>query len=349
MRVLVRADATLESGTGHVMRCAAFGIRLMAKGAQVRFVSGHLPGSLESWLGEQGFALTALNDAVRHDWRSDLAATQAIADQNGPIDVLVVDHYGLSQPWESGMRDRVKFILTIDDLADRAHDCDLLVDQNLHENPLTRYDGLLPSHAKLLTGPQYAMLRPEFDAVGTVRPRDGSVQRLLVFFGGTDPGNQSLKIIQALRLLGPQAPAATLVLGPAHPAPQQVRQAATGLAGVTILERTNRISTLMAEADLAVGTCGIAAWERCIMSLPSIVAVTAENQREDAEILHGLGAVENLGNADDVAAEDWAAALKRAMEQPERLRTMAQRAYRVMAGRQSAFAQLEQILFDAHA
>jgi len=102
----------------------------------------------------------------------------------------------------------------------------------------------------------------------------------------------------------------------------------------------------LAEADLAIGTCGVAAWERCALGVPSLVVVTAENQREDAEILHELGAVQNLGNADEITAMTWERALKRAMEEPDHVSAMARAARKVMAGRRAAFADLEKALMD---
>ena len=106
------------------------------------------------------------------------------------------------------------------------------------------------------------------------------------------------------------------------------------------------MSGLMAQADLAIGTCGVAAWERCVLGLPSLVAITAENQREDAEILHALGAVRNLGDAEQVGATQWAAALRRLLDDPVSLRTMGNAAKSVMMGRTKAMAELEKALFD---
>jgi UDP-2,4-diacetamido-2,4,6-trideoxy-beta-L-altropyranose hydrolase len=103
---------------------------------------------------------------------------------------------------------------------------------------------------------------------------------------------------------------------------------------------------LIAQADLAIGTCGVAAWERCALGLPCLVVVTAENQREDAVILHRLGAVEHLGDADEVNVEKWESALRRAMDDPDRIQAMASSAREVMVGRQAALAELERTLVD---
>lgn len=346
MIVLIRADASLDIGTGHVMRCAALGMRLMARGALVHFVCAGLPDRLADWLQTRGFGLSLLPAANIADWRTDLAATVEAARQIGHADLLIVDHYRLESGWESGMRPHARRILVVDDLADRDHDCDLLLDQNLHDDMPNRYKQHAPPRTLLFLGPKYALLRAEFDGQGLERIRDGSVKRLLVFFGGTDPGNQTGKMIDALRVLDSPILESTIVLGTAHPCRNSIHQSATGLPNIRVLDATDRISILMSEADLAVGTCGVAGWERCALGLPSLVVVTAENQREDAEILHRLGAVEYLGDADRVGVENWVSAISKAMEDPRRIQSMALAAKEIMAGRQVALAELERTLVD---
>ena len=345
MIVLVRADATSEMGAGHVMRCAALGTRLMSRGAKVHFLCVGLSDHLADWLRDHGLGLAVLPAADITDWRSDLAATRDVVGRVGHADLLIVDHYGLNKAWEKGMRSQARRILVIDDLVDRDHDCDMLLDQNLHEAALIRYGKRVPQGTRLFLGPRYAMLRAEFDEPGLGRIRDGSVKRLLVFFGG-DPNNQTLKIINALRALGSLAPETIIVLGAVHPHRSVIHKNAADLPGVHVLDTTDQMSRLMAQADLAIGTCGGAAWERCALGLPCLVVVTAENQREDAEILHRLGAVEHLGDANEVSLENWESALRRAMDDPSRIRAMASAALEVMVGRQTAFAELEGALID---
>lgn len=347
MIVYIRADATMEIGTGHVMRCAALGMYLMARGSQVHFVCADgLPDQLAEWLRDCGFGLTRLPATCTTDWRTDLAATSEIVRQVGHADLLIVDHYGLERAWEFGMRPYARRILVIDDLADRDHDCDLLLDQNLHEDAQNRYKQRVPQGTLQFLGPQYALLRAEFDEHGLERTRDGSVKRLLVFFGGADQSNQTIKVIDALRALDSCAPESTIVLGPIHAHRDAIHKNASDLPSIHVLDTTDKMSKLIEQADLAIGTCGVAAWERCALGLPCLVVVTAENQREDAEILHRLGAVEHLGNTNEVSVGNWESALRRAMDDPHRIHSMALAARKVMVGRRAAFAELERALVD---
>ena len=344
--VLIRADANVDIGSGHVMRCAAIGKRLMAHGACVHFVCACLPVQLATWIRKCGFELTEVYASNLKDWQADLAATCDAVRMIGFIDLLIVDHYRLGLGWERGMRSHARRILVIDDLADRDHDCDLLLDQNLHKDAQNRYKQFVPQGAIQFLGPQYALLRTEFDQPTLTRTRDGHVRRLLVFFGGTDPGNQTIKVLDALRALGSRAPQSFIVLGPAHPHREAVRNSAVDLPNVNLIDATDEMAKLIASADLGIGTCGVAAWERCALGLPCLVVVTAENQREDAEILHRLGAVLHLGNADEVSADEWENAIRLALDDSDLIHAMGLAAGEVMAARHTALAELERTLVD---
>lgn len=347
MRVLIRADATLESGTGHVMRCAALGIRLQANSSEIHFACAALPAGLLKWLELQNIHVHMLAGVQQGSVSADLRESTSLARKLGGIDLLIVDHYLLDKNWEHGMRPHVRRILVVDDLADRDHDCDALLDQNLRKDADRRYAKRIPRDARQFLGPRYAMLRQEFDDPALFRERDGTLRKLLVFFGGTDPGNQSLKVIDALRLLGDKAPQTTLVLGPAHPDKELVHSQAGDLESLAVIDATDRMSALMSEADLAIGTCGLAAWERCSLGLPSVVVVTAENQREDAEIMSKLGAAINLGDAHTVDVGRWVSTLGSLQATPSLLRNMGAASEALMRERTAALAELERMLLDA--
>ena len=340
-----RVDASSEIGTGHVMRCAALAARMISAGVEVAFVSAALPQGLSDWLRKA--SIQVLDIPMSNEWRDDSLATRDALTHFGEPDLLVVDHYRIEHRWETSMRPYAGRIMVIDDLANRPHDCDLFLDQNLHDDAEGRYRPLLPCHAKTFFGPRYALLRAEFDGFDGNRsraPRKNHNTRLLVFFGGTDPGNQTLKVIDALRSMQRSDIETTIVLGPAHPDPDGVLARSEGLSHVHVMRSTESISNLMSAADLAIGTCGIAAWERCVMGLPTLVVVTAENQREDAVILDRLGAIRLLGDADDIDASAWAASLTETIDAPDRIRSMSQAASAIMANRRVAVEERDAVL-----
>jgi spore coat polysaccharide biosynthesis predicted glycosyltransferase SpsG len=223
------------------------------------------------------------------------------------------------------------------------HDCDLLLDQNLHDLPGVRYSALVPTSAEVFVGPEYALLRPEFCALRAV-PRTQGVRRILSFFGGVDSTNESLKIVEALRLMGNTAPQTDVVLGPTNPNANNVLNAARGLACVNVLRQTDDMAKLMLEADLGLGTCGVAAWERCCAGLPSLVVVSADNQRDDARILHALGAARTLGDAAEISTQRWVQGIGSIQDDPSSLTAMSTAAAAVMRRHSEAVVELREAI-----
>jgi UDP-2,4-diacetamido-2,4,6-trideoxy-beta-L-altropyranose hydrolase len=169
---------------------------------------------------------------------------------------------------------------------------------------------------------------------------------MLVFFGGVDPTNESLKVVRALRLMGADAPQTDFVLGPTNPFSDVVLDAARDLGCANVIRQTDDMARLMREADLGVGTCGVAGWERCCVGLPSLVAVSADNQLDDARILQSMGAVRNLGDAEHTSTERWAREIWELRNDPESLTAMSIAAASVMRDRSEAVREFEAALFS---
>jgi len=273
------------------MRCLTLADALRQRGAQIRFISRHLPEHLKDMLTVMGHQFTALeartieanSDGLAHShWLGTTqhadahASKQALSDQ--VWDWLVVDHYALDARWESVLGKTAHKIFVIDDLADRQHDCDVLLDQNYYADMDTRYEGKTPAHCRLLLGPRYALLRDEFRQLrDRVKPRTGPVERLLVFFGGVDADNYTGRAVEALATLGIKGLQVDVVIGAQHPRREQI-ESACAREQFNCHVQTTRMAELMAEADLAIGAGGSAVWERCCLGLPSFAICTAENQ-----------------------------------------------------------------------
>lgn len=292
MRVAFRTDAGGRMGTGHFMRCLTLAEALRRQGTQVRFVSRNLPPHLLAMLADQGMEFIPLanetiqgpSDELAHsDW---LGASQvqdaqgtgdALADQTW--DWIVVDHYALDRRWESAIRANGPQLMVIDDLADRQHDCNVLLDANFYSDMATRYVGKVPVHCQLLLGPDYALLRSEFKTLrGQIAQRSGGVKKLLVFFGGVDADNYTGLAIEALASLHVTVKV-DVVIGAQHPYRESIQKACQE-HGFECHMQTPRIAALMALADLAIGAGGTAVWERCVLGLPTISLCLAANQRQ---------------------------------------------------------------------
>lgn len=318
MNVLIRADASVAIGTGHVMRCLTLAQALRERGASVTFLCRELPGSLNHYIEQQGFRVAPIPLDEDGSWGADARYTQEVIAARGEHpDWIIVDHYGLDARWESALRPMAHRIMVIDDLADRTHDCDLLLDQNIVQNQASVYEKLIPTHATQLLGPQYALLRNEFAHMrATLRPRDGAVKRILVFFGGSDPTNESEKALAALSTSDFAGIVLDVVVGTSNPNREKIRALCASRPNTVFHCQVSNMAELMAQADLSLGAGGTTSWERMALGLPALVLSVAGNQEQIAARLAMLGAQNYLGKNQDVSAKDIQAALERLMQTP---------------------------------
>ena len=318
-RWVIRADASVHIGAGHVMRCLTLAQQISAHGnADIRFICRDAPGHLAELISKQGYVVTLLPaDPHPFSWQLD---ARRVLDSLGPdtVDWLVVDHYDLDSRWETMLRSKARHILAVDDLANRPHDCDALLDQNYRLNMEHRYDGLLPAACIVLLGPRYLLLRPEFVNARKTLQRDFSrVNRILVNFGGMDEPNMSLLTIRAIQSLQRSGLLVDVVIGQTNPHQSVLRQEVSRLPGFSLHVQSERMAELISAADLAIGASGASTWERCSLGLPTLALLLADNQREAAIELDRAGVIVNLGDAQEVTVEAMAAALNNLMNEPD--------------------------------
>jgi UDP-2,4-diacetamido-2,4,6-trideoxy-beta-L-altropyranose hydrolase len=337
MRVIIRVDSSSEIGTGHVMRCLTLANQLCSRGAVVSFISRDLKGNMGSIIIKSGFDLLLLPNIHEGDgfygwydknWKIDQEETKTlIKDLNYRIDLLIVDHYGLDHRWEKGFVDITKKLMVIDDLADRAHHCDFLLDQNYCYQYETRYNHLLTKPCTSLLGPQYVLLRPEFrEARRLLESRNGVVNKILVFFGGSDPTNETLKAIEAISEINRTDIKVDVVVGESNPNKDQIRAYCEQRSGFSYYCQISHMAELMVNADLAIGAGGSTTWERCYLGLPSLTIITADNQMELTSAVDNYGATKNLGLSSNITVKSLTQDIKNIVHKRDMLMEMSNKA-----------------------
>ena len=318
MRVIFRVDASGKIGTGHVKRCLTLADALREQGAECHFAcrehEAHLMEHIRSCEYEaHSLGRSEVNASFESDlahaswlgvpWQTDAEQTrQALGDE--ALDWLIVDHYALDHRWESVLRSSCKRIMVIDDLADRQHDCDLLLDQN-YGSSAERYRGLLPAGCRQCHGPKYALFKPVYAERRAQLPaRDGRVRRVLIYFGGgADAVNLTHLTVQAFQAPGLANIELDIVVGAAYAHQSSLEELVEQRGNATIHLQLPDLADLMAKADLAIGAGGATTWERCCMGLPTIVISIAENQRPACEALSADKMIDYLGCVDQVTSE----------------------------------------------
>ena len=336
------------------MRCLTLADELRERGAEIVFVCREFDGNLCGYIEEKGYIVHRLpvSDAteqgdqnvetgLKHaawlgaDWQTDAMQVEEIIKglETSP-DWLVVDHYALDEIWEGYLRPFCKKITVIDDLADRPHDCDLLLDQNFYENLESRYDGIVPFRCKKLLGPKYALLRPEFrEARKKLRKRDGHIRRIMIFFGGSDLTNETTKALEAVRMLNRPDITVDVVVGAFNPHRKVIEQIASDLPDCTCHFNVEDMAALIAVADLGVGAGGTTVWERYAIALPSLVISIARNQEKTVSDMAESGYLLFLGRSEAVSVDSLYHALEIALQSPWLLISFSQKTWSLVDGK----------------
>lgn len=303
MNILIRADASIDIGTGHIMRCLTLADEFQKHNCNVTFVCREESGHLGEKIKEREHSVLFINkDEYRSDsngntesyWEKDFEETNKILE-NQNFDWAVIDHYKLDYRWEEKIRSKVDKVMVIDDLVDRKHTCEILLDQTFGRN-VSEYNHLLPEYCQILTGTTYALIRPEFSECresSLARRKYSEIKQLLISLGGVDKNNVTTEILKHLVNSSlPEDCTIKILLGTTSPWYDSVNQEAQKLKwDVEVLVDPDQIPHILAESDLAIGAAGSSAWERCALGLPTLMIMLADNQKDIAFVLSQCNAV----------------------------------------------------------
>lgn len=303
MEILIRADASIEIGSGHVMRCLTMADALKKRKHQVTFFMEELPGDLTELVQSKGYPVIRSMQST---------------------DICIIDHYQIDEKWEKKIRPLVKKIVVIDDLANRLHDCDILIDQNVVPGYETRYDSLVPESCVKLLGPRYLIMRDEFIIERAKRrQRTGEVKKLLIFMGGSDPTNETMKVLKALQKTIQSFEKIHVVVGNGNAHKEEIRRICTQ-QHYEFHCQIDYMAQLMNTVDFSIGAGGSTTWERCYVGLPSSSTIVADNQITSTETAFALGTVINLGWHEHVSVETYTNLLDSLPNRKEELLSMSQ-------------------------
>lgn len=327
MRVVFRADASASLGYGHVLRCLTLGAALVDRGVLVAIASRSMPTLLTDRARARGIAVLPLPvrntqpdepEAADPQWQSDAEESRdAISTWGGSADWVVVDTYALDCGWEEALRSSARHVMVIDDLANRMHACEVLLDQNLVTDIGVRYGALVPDECDRLLGPQWALLEPVYaESRARARIRSGVVRRVLGFFGGADRHNLAGRTAGAFARLSRADVTLDVVTVAEHPGRAQLEHLVRDHDNIVLHGHQRTLAPLMLEADVAIGAAGSTSWERLCLGLPALVVTLADNQAPIAAELDRLGLACSLGPAEQCDEARVTEALRQILDVP---------------------------------
>lgn len=264
------------------MRCITVAKNLQKFGCSVKFFMQALHGHLIDYVRDEGF------ENITQPEKADL---------------YIIDHYGIDEVWEEQIRPLTPKIAIIDDLANRKHICDLILDQNVVPNFELRYENLVPEGCVKLLGPSYLIMRDEFiKARKNLQKRNEKIKRLLVFMGGSDPTKETIKVLEALDDFSFDH--IDIVVGNGNILKEEI-ELICQKKGYDFHCQINYLATLMQMADFSIGAGGSTTWERCYVGLPSSCTIVADNQIVSTNFAADSGAIINLGWHENVTVDTY--------------------------------------------
>lgn len=325
MNVVFRVDSSAKIGSGHLMRCLTLASRLRVRDfVDIFFVSRDLKGNLNDKVTEAGYHLIVLPERAVDKSLTGYAAWLTVTQEQdavetiaalgciGAVERLVIDSYAIDETWEKMLRSYVREIFVVDDLANRRHDCDILLDYGLSPGKEEKYKRLVPDGCRLLIGVRYALVRDEFlVARKNLRPFKEVVKNILIFYGGADVTNETQKAIDVLTQMSVPGLKVEVIVGSSNPHKESIKKFCACFEFIYYYEQVSNMAEFMSRADVLICAGGTTLLEAMYLQLPAIVTAVAENQREAAEYGASLGLIEYLGFYDQVSNLDIAQALQR--------------------------------------
>lgn len=313
MNIIFRVDASIDIGLGHLMRCISLSSELANRGASCKFVVRKARGNFYDQVINMGFDIDFLPEHSDSNcntlsfegakgyssWLgvdSSLDASQTLGVIEGQeIDLLIVDHYGIDFSWEKKLNTSCKRLMVIDDLANRSHDCDVLLDQTYGRSS-SAYTKLVSKKTKMFVGSEYALLRPQFYKLRSYslsRRRNGKIRHVVISLGGVDKFNLTTTILDAIKGSSLEVDCkVSVVVGVKCPWINRIYHEAVGMPWRTeVFVGLEEMAELLSECDLVIGAAGGSSWERACLGVPTILVVAADNQREIAKNLEQANAV----------------------------------------------------------
>lgn len=304
MRIVIRVDASIFIGSGHVMRCLVLAKQLSSFGFEVIFATKPQKGDFLSYISQQGFKVLELNQPkkfitpsssddylawLQGSWEDD---AKDFVLKTRSADLIIVDHYGLDASWEREVSNKLHCkVVAIDDLV-REHYADLIIDQT-YGRKADEYS-VKKQKSIILAGSEFALVSPEFKDIRDKLDKEKDVEKnknILVSMGGIDSSNVTIKVLEKLAEIKGRQLYITVLLGERSPHYKNIKEFCSSRHNFTHVPFSDEMADLMSTHHIAIGAPGSSTWERACVGLPSILIPIADNQKFIAKNISQTGAV----------------------------------------------------------
>jgi len=302
--IFFRVDSSFELGFGHLNRCLIFAEIFKKRKIKVHFICKNLKGNVTNEIKSRGYKLHFIKNLKNSVYEDYLNTRKILERFETETCYLVIDNYLWDEKYEQKLRLFVEKIIVIDDLANRKHDCDLIIDQNLYSGFEHRYDKLVPKNCKKLLGPKYILLRKEF-LTSKKKIKIQKIKKIFISFGGQDISDEAVKVMFAIKKSKLNYEKINFLVNKSNKNLKDLKKISKNMKEITIFTVDKKLSRLIQNSDLCIGAGGSMTWERAYLGIPSIISILSKNQLEITNTMEKKGCVYNMGWAKNVKISDY--------------------------------------------
>ena len=310
MNVVFRVDSSTVIGSGHVMRCIRIAELLKKRDVMCNFICKNFVGNLSAIIKEKDFNVIMLpseNPEKEHkiDWEVDSNFTSEILKKMN-VDTIIVDHYSLDKKWENKQRQFCKKIMVIDDLDNREHSADILLDQNLFPNMQKRYQNNLNFNCKKFIGLEYAFLDPDFkkERENIKKKEQNTISKIFIYFGNTGDSNILERVLNIFINNSFKDIELIVLFSGDFNELNRIKKLIKNISFIKLLDRQPNLAKIISSADLSIGAGGATTWERVYLGIPSAVITVSESQKICSQYLSNIGLIRLIGHHNDITNKE---------------------------------------------
>tara|TARA_Y100000590_G_scaffold43848_1_gene46700 strand:+ start:22807 stop:23871 length:1065 start_codon:yes stop_codon:yes gene_type:complete len=314
--LFVLVDASTKIGSGHIFRCLTLSQELKTIFSKIIFLTSDDSKAIIENIKPndiQTIHISSFKNLKLQDYTHEFETIKKILlDYSQDENFLLIDHYDIDSNFELMLKNLFLRIFVIDDLANRKHSCDLLIDHGYYKDLDNRYNKFVTKNTTKLLGPKYMIIRPEFRNISKKNlERQTTLKKILITFGSVDESNECEKALDALCSLNEKKFEINVIAGTYNKNFSNLIKKYKKYENINIFQYVKNLEILMSNSDLCIGAGGTTNLERCCVGIPSIVTIVAENQKEGINFLGESGNVINLGLAEYVTTETYIDALNK--------------------------------------
>lgn len=327
--ILFRCNASPTLGVGHLMRCRSLAMAIRDSGEPCIMV------------GPPPDYRVPADDGLFDEWvpcvewqteREDAHRVIAIARERD-VRGIVVDDYRVREDYQAEISASGIPWLQFDYKADRPLWADIVVNANPAAPSMDYARRSRNPYSKLLLGPRYAVLRPEFPPAD-IPLRDENIRRILVTFGGGDDRGAILFVLRVLLSCTRNDVELVIMSGANNPRNRELEQWVErfGRNRTNLMIEPENVARVFASCDMAVMSAGTSTFEAASCGLPLVLISIAENQELQATAWETIGAAKYAGSFPGTEVEYLNTHVKTIVERAELRHEMSMTAQRLVDG-----------------